>query len=149
MTVTTPRPVTKTALSTFVRENSPLNLTQSKAFTDLLLAEHIVTVKPPVDLDTVPVEAGQIWRHKGTERTVRVTNVELGPQYVPNDPVTSWGPERVSWRDTEHPTAAGTVQIRMWRLYMVLLSEATGPGPTLDQPSTITPTSTPESETTP
>ncbi|MEO3931348.1 hypothetical protein WMO79_00850 [Micrococcaceae bacterium Sec7.4] len=130
-----------------MRENSPLNLTQSKALTDLLLAEHTVTAKPPVDRDTVPVEVGQIWRHEGTERTVRVTNVELGPQYVANDPVTSWGPERVSWRDTEHPTAAGTVQVRMWRRYMVLLSEDGGTIPAPGQPSTHTSTPTEESET--
>jgi hypothetical protein len=146
MTASSPKSVTKAALSTFVRENSVLNLTQSKELADLLLAEHVVTVKPPVDRDSVPIESGQIWRHKGTERTVRVTNVEVGPQYVPNAPATFWGPECISWRDTEHPTAAGAVQIQMWRHYMVLLSDVRDTIRPVDQPSTTTATSNPESE---
>lgn len=110
--------VSKTVLSSFVRENTTLNLTQSKALTEQLLAEYSITAKPPADPDRFPVEVDQMWLHAATGRTVRVTGVELGPRHVPNDPVTAWGPESVSWQDTADPGATGTVQITTWRAHM-------------------------------
>jgi hypothetical protein len=92
--------VTKTALMTFVLENSTLNLTQSKVLADHLLTEYNVTAKPPVDLGSVPVEVGQLWQYIGTPLVVRITDVELEPQYVPNNPVTIWSPENISWQNT-------------------------------------------------
>lgn len=132
------KPVTKTALSGFVRENSTLNLTQAKSLTDQLLAEYVVTPKPPADPSTVPVEPGQLWLHAGSKRTLRVTDVESGPIYVPGDPVTSWGPQSVSWQNPDDHTAVGNTQISLWRQQMSLVTSP-------DQPST----STSESETAP
>ncbi|MET3172908.1 UNVERIFIED_ORG: hypothetical protein ABIB52_000736 [Arthrobacter sp. UYCu721] len=128
MTTTTAlKSVTKAVLSGFVRENTTLNLTQSKALTEQLLAEYSITARPPADPDGIPVETGQMWLHAATGRTVRVTNVELGPRYVPNDPVTSWGPESVAWQDAADPTATGAVKITTWRQYM---SPVGAPDPT-------------------
>jgi hypothetical protein len=119
--------VTKGVLSGFVRENSTLNLTQSKALTDQLLAEYIVTVKPPEDPSTIPVEPGQLWLHTGSKRTLRVTEVELGPIYVPGDPVTSWGPQSVSWQDPDDHAAVGNTVISLWREQMSLIPDAGQP----------------------
>lgn len=147
--------VTKAALSGFVREHTALSLTQAKALTDQLLAEYIVTLKPPADPSSIPIETGQLWRTV-SGRVLRVTEVEAGPIYVPGDPVTSWGPQSVSWEDPgqvlglpmsgswqspDNCPARGTSPIRLWRQQMSLVA-----GP--DQPSTSTATSTPESETT-
>lgn len=106
--------VTKTALITFVREHSTLNLTQSKVLADHLLTEYNVTAKPPVDLGSVPVEVGQLWQYIGTPLVVRITNVELAPQYVPNDPVTIWSPENISWQNTTAPASQGVIHISTW-----------------------------------
>jgi hypothetical protein len=120
MTTTTAlKSVSKTVLSVFVRENTTLNLTQSKSLTEQLLTKYSITAKPPADPDSFPVEAGQMWLHAATGRTVRVTNVEMGPQYAPNDPVTAWGPESVSWQDTADPGASGTAHITPWHTHMV------------------------------
>jgi hypothetical protein len=139
MTAPAIKSVTKTVLSGFVREHTALNLTQAKALTDQLLAEYIVTVKPPADPSTIPVEPGQMWLHTGSRRTLRVTEVELGPIYVPGDPVTSWGPQSVSWQNPDDGTAAGTTQISLWREHMSLV-------PGADEPSTTTASSHPESD---
>lgn len=119
MAVATNKPVTKTVLSAFVRENTALNLTQSKTLTDQLLTEYSVTVRPPTDPNSIHIEVGQEWLHKSSQRTVRVTGVEVGPQYVPNDPVTSWGPENVSWADTRNPDITGSTQIADWHQDMI------------------------------
>lgn len=139
MTAPAIKPITKTVLSGFVREHTSLNFTQSKAFTDQLLAEYLVTAKPPVDPSTIPVYRGQLWLHTGSGRTLSVIDVDLGPTYAPGDPVTSWGPQSVSWRDSEDSSAAGVTQISLWREHMLLI-------PDPDQPSTTTPTSTSESD---
>ena len=112
------KPITKTALSTFVHEHTSLNLTQSKALTDQLLAQYSVTVKQPVDLGHFPIDVGQEWLHQGTQRTLRVTDVESGPQRVPNDPVTSWGPVNVSWQETADPASTGTTPVALWLMHM-------------------------------
>ncbi len=140
MTAPAIKSVTKTVLSGFVREHAALNLTQAKALTDQLLAEYIVTVKPPADPSTIPVEPDQLWLHKGTRRTLRVTEVELGPIYVPGDPVTSWGPQSVSWQNPDDHAVIGTTPISLWRQQMHLVPDA-------GQPSTSTPSPTSESET--
>jgi hypothetical protein len=140
MTAPAIKSVTKTVLSGFVREHTALNLTQAKALTDQLLAEYIVTVKPPADPSTIPVEPGQLWLHAGSKRALRVTDVELGPIYVPGDPVTSWGPQSVSWQNNDDHAATGTTPISLWRQYMLLVPEA-------DQPSTTATSPTSESET--
>lgn len=155
MTAPATKSITKAALSGFVRDHSTLNLTQAKALTDQLLAEYVVTVKPPADPSTIPVEAGQLWLHTGSKRTLRVTDVELGPVYVPGDPVTSWGPQNVSWEDPvkalgppmssswkspDNCPAQGTTSISLWREQMSLIPDA-------GEPSTTTATPTSESET--
>ncbi|MCB5280562.1 hypothetical protein [Arthrobacter sp. ES1] len=140
MTAPAIKSVTKTVLSGFVREHTTLNLTQAKLLTDQLLAEYIVTVKPPADSSSIPVEPGQLWIHTGSKRTLRVTEVELGPIYVPGDPVTSWGPQSVSWQNPDDPAAVGNTMICLWREQMRLV-------PNADQPSTTTATPTSESET--
>lgn len=157
MTAPVTKSVTKAVLSGFVREHTTLNLTQSKALTDQLLAEYSVTLKPPADPSAITVEAGQMWRLTSSGRILRVTDVELGPNYVPGDPVTSWGPQSVSWED---PTAVlgspmsfswqspdncpttGTTPISLWRQQMSLITDA-------GEPSTSTATPTSESENTP
>lgn len=114
MAVTTNKPVTKTVLSAFVRENTALNLTQSKALTDQLLTEYSVTAKLPSDPNDIHIEVGQEWLHKASQRTLRVTGVEVGPQYVQNDPVTSWGPKNISWADTRNIDLTGVAPIADW-----------------------------------
>lgn len=116
--MTTVKAITKTALSAFVRDNSTLNLTQSKTLTDQLLAEYSVMAKPPADLSKILIEVGQKWLHSASLRTVRVTNVELGPQRVPHDPITTWGPESISWSDTANPASIGTTPIAPWLEFM-------------------------------
>lgn len=108
------KPVTKTVLSSFVRENTALNLTQSKALTDQLLDQYSVTVKLPTDPSSIHIEVGQEWFHAASERTLRVTGVEVGPQYVQNDPVTIWGPKNISWTDTRNPDITGVTQTADW-----------------------------------
>lgn len=142
MTAPAIKPVTKTVLSGFLRERSGLNLTQSKALADQMLAEYSVTVKLPADPSTIPVEPGQLWLHRSSKRSLRVTDVESGPIYVPGDPVTSRGPQSVSWQNHDNPAATDTTPITLWREQMSLV---TGP----DQPSTSTATSPSESETAP
>lgn len=133
--------VSRAALSAFVREHSTLNLTQSKALTEQLLSEYVIVPTPPAD-PNIPVEVGQLWLHTASRCTLRVTDVESGPIYVPADPVTSWGPQSVSWQNPDDHTAAATTPISLWRQQMYLIPDA-------DQPSTTTPTSSTESETTP
>lgn len=116
--ITTQKPVTKTSLTAFVRENSTLNLTQSKVLADQLLADYIVAVRPPIDLGSIPIEVGQLWQYTGTQLILRVTDVELGPHYVPNDPVTTWGPIKVSWQNISDPASTGTTAIEPWRQAM-------------------------------
>lgn len=117
-TLATQKPTTKAALTAFVRENSTLNLTQSKVLADQLLADYIVAVRPPIDLGSIPIEVGQLWQYTGTQLILRVTDVELGPRYVPNDPVTTWGPVNVSWQNISDPASTGTISIDPWRQSM-------------------------------
>lgn len=112
---TPPKSVTKTALSTFLRENSTLNLTQAKTLTTHLLDAFNIAAKPPADPGSITVEAGQRWLHTITGRTMLVTHVDLGPQFVRDDPVTAWGPERVYWQDA---TDIGVVEIGPWLEHM-------------------------------
>lgn len=118
---TTLKSVTRAVLSSFVRDNSTLNLTQSKSLTEQLLAEYNITPKPPVNPSRFPVEVDQMWLHAATGRVVRVTDVEMGPDYAPNDPVTAWGPQSVSWQETADPAASGNAQITTWRGQMTPL----------------------------
>ena len=111
------RSVTKSGLSLFLRDNSPLNLTQAKALTTTLLERFIITAKPPAGPTTVPIEAGQTWVYSLTGRTMLVTQVELGPLFVPDDPVTTWGPVRVHW---EGETESGIAEIGPWLEHMRL-----------------------------
>jgi hypothetical protein len=110
--------VTKTALIAFVRENSTLNIAQSKTLADQLLADYSVTAKPPVDLDSIAVEIGQLWQYIGTPLIVRITDVEMGPRYVPNNPINVWGPANISWQNTADPASTGITQIESWRQCM-------------------------------
>lgn len=130
MPASSTKSVTKAVLSGFVRDNTALNLTQSKALTEQLLAEYSISAQLPADPNSIPVETGQMWLHAATGRIVRVSNVELGPQYVANDPVTSWGPESVSWQDAADPLSTGTVQITTWRQHM----RPVGPPDTTENP---------------
>ncbi|MGY4541168.1 hypothetical protein ACVWY0_001077 [Arthrobacter sp. UYNi723] len=130
MAATSTKSVTKAVLSGFVRDNTALNLTQSKALTEQLLAEYSISAQLPADPMSIPVETGQVWLHAATGRTVWVTNIELGPQYVANDPVTSWGPESVSWQDTTDPLSTGTVPTITWRQHM----RPVGPPHTTENP---------------
>lgn len=116
--MTTTKPITKTVLSAFVRNCSTLNLTQAKTLTDQLLAEYNVMAKPLADLSNILIEEGQEWLHSASLRIVRVTNVELGPRRVPNDPITTWGPESISWSDTANPASIGTTPIAPWLEFM-------------------------------
>lgn len=137
LVATTPKSVTKAALSSFVRDKTTLNLTQSKTLTEQLLAEYSITPKPPADPYRVPVEVGQRWLHAATGRVVRVTDVEMGPQYTPNDPVTAWGPESVSWQDTADPGTTGIAQITTWRAQMTPVESpdiTDKPAESVDQP---------------
>lgn len=131
MAVATNKPVTKTMLSTFVRENTALNLNQSKALTDQLLIEYLVTVKLPTDPGNIHIEVGQEWLHKTSRRTLRVTGVEVGPQYVQNDPVTSWGPQNISWADIRNPDITGVSLITDWHQDML---QAQPPGNNPEDP---------------
>ena len=117
MATATARSVTKTGLSLFLRDNSPLNLTQAKALTATLLERFNITAKPPADPSAVLVEAGQTWVYTLTGRTMLVTQVELGPLFVPDDPVTTWGPVRVHW---EGETEVGIAEIGPWLEHMRL-----------------------------
>ena len=149
MTAPAIKSVTKAVLSGFVRENSGLNLTQSKAISDRLLAEFIVTPKPPPDPSTFPVAPGQLWLHAPSNRVLRVSGVELGPMYVPGDPVTSWGPQRVSWEDADDGTVTGSTEIQPWREQTRPLSEADENLPAEAQTENPLPNPRQESETTP
>lgn len=137
MTAATARPVTKAALSAFVREHTDLNPAQSKALTDSLLTEYSVTRKPPAgpEAQDIPVEAEQIWLHEPSQRPVRVTGVEMGPEYVAGDPVTSWGPQSVSWQDCADSSAAGTTAIQLWRELMRPLPDADAEADTEAEPT--------------
>lgn len=117
MATATARSVTKTGLSLFLRDNSPLNLTQAKALTATLLERFNITAKPQADPSAVLVEAGQTWVYTLTGRTMLVTQVELGPLFVPDDPVTTWGPVRVHW---EAETEVGIAEIGPWLEHMRL-----------------------------
>lgn len=119
--MSTAKSVTKTGLSTFVRENSELNLTQAKALSDRLLRDYDIVLKPPATGE-ITVAAGQTWRDTITHRTVLVTHVEVGPQFIRDDPVVAWGPQRVHWRDD---TDFGTAEISTWRQRMALQDEDT------------------------
>ena len=132
--------VTKTALIAFVHENSTLNLTQSKVLADHLLTEYSVTAKPPADLGSVVVEVGQLWQYTGTPLVVRITDVEMGPQYIPNDPVTLWSPENISWQNTVDPASQGVTRISTWLKCMHRVE--TGPQTSTD-PNDSTESSTP------
>jgi len=118
------RSVTKAVLTGFVREHSALNLTQAKAITDRLLAEFIVTPKPPADPSTYPVEPGQLWLHRPSNKVLRVCHIESGPIHVPGDPVTPWGPQSVSWEDSAEGSIHGSTGIHLWRLQATPLSVA-------------------------
>lgn len=117
-TLTTQKTITKAALTAFVRENSSLNLTQSKVLADQLLTDYIVVVRPTIDLGSIPIKVGQLWQYTGTQLILRVTDVELGPQYVLNDPVTTWGPANISWQNTSDPASLGVTSIESWRQCM-------------------------------
>ncbi|KIA72690.1 hypothetical protein ANMWB30_24580 [Arthrobacter sp. MWB30] len=131
--VTATKAVTKSALSTFVRDNTGLNLTQSKALSDQLLAEYSITPKPPADPNSLSIDIGQEWLHTGSQRIVRVTNIEQGPQRIPEDPVTVWGPERISFEYTQRPGFSGAMSIASWRKYMIPVEHgSTSPDPESD-----------------
>lgn len=110
--------VTKTALSTFVRSNTSLNLTQSKALTDQLLDRYDISARMPADPNAMPIEANQCWIHTDRNFILRVTAVETGPIHVPDNPVTVWGPVNVTWEDTQNPSNTGTAPIAEWRAQM-------------------------------
>lgn len=132
MATATSKSVTKTGLSAFLRQNSALNLTQSKDLAARLLGTHNISAKPPADPGAVTVEAGQTWIHTDTGRIMTVTHVDLGPQYVADDPVTAWGPERVHWEDA---TNIGVVEITPWLERMQLQEQAPESPSTSSSPS--------------
>lgn len=120
--MTTPsKSVTKTGLTAFLRENTTLNLAQAKALTTKLLDAFNIAAKPPADPGSITIEADQTWLHTITGRTMTVTDVELGPRFVADDPVTIWGPERVYWQDA---TDIGVVEIGPWLEHMQLQEPA-------------------------
>lgn len=141
--------VTKGVLAGFVRDNSGLNLTQSKAIADRLLTEFIVTPKPPADPSTFPVGPGQLWLHRPSNKVLRVCDIESGPIHVPGDPVTPWGPQRVFWEDTADSSVNGSTGIDAWRLQATPLSVAGESLPTAAQTEEIPPSPSQESETIP
>lgn len=114
--MSTSKSVSKTGLSAFLRENSELNLTQSKALAERLLRGYDIVLKPPATGETTVI-AGQTWRDSITHRIVVVTRVDVGPQIVPDDPVVAWGPQSIHWEDSTH---TGIADIGLWRERMVL-----------------------------
>lgn len=121
------KPVTKTALSAFVREHSSLNLTQSKAVTDELLSRFDISVKQPVDAELISIQAGQHWKHTKQQNVLLVTGVETGPLYVSDSQVAVWGEISIAWEDTEHPDRTGTVRAAVWRDCMELVENCAVP----------------------
>lgn len=118
-TSTLPKSVTKAALSSLVCESTNLNLTQSKALTDLLLGEYTITPKQPADPTSIPLEVGQVWVHQSTQDSLRITDTEQGPIHVKDDPVTAWGPLFVQWQDTANPDNSGTAAVSLWYANML------------------------------
>lgn len=97
------RKASVTSLGGFIRDQSPLNLTESKQLAAEIISRAEVQWIQGQEPALPTFEIGQLWLHRSSDATVRILDIELSPTGPTESAVRYWEPVAITWCQVDLP----------------------------------------------